>query len=403
MAIFRNIQMSFWTDSKVVDEFTPEDRYFYLYLLTNPHTNLCGCYEVSIKQMSDETGYTKEVIKLLLDRFEKSHNVIRYSNQTKEILLLHWNRFNWTKSPKFQKPLITQIENIKDLAFRNYLVDIFNSASDTVSIPYPYGSDTVSIPYKYPIDTVSIPYDGEKDQIDKADNENEIEKVPETLENTKDIDKSESDSDTVSIPYPYGSDTVSIPYQYGSDTTVYVSKYTPVNNIIEKDNIYKHSDNNINNINNNNINNIYKEREGKNENDKVEEESEKHKIKNIKHKYGEYKHVLLTDEEHKKLIDEFGEEETEKAVIYLDEYIEMKGAKYKNCYLAIRKWVFDAVKAAAKEKASDKSNRLGTFGNYKQTSKDSEWEELQKLEEELRGLECKDLRDLCLKKVNGEM
>jgi hypothetical protein len=147
MAIFRNIQMSFWTDSKVVDEFTPEDRYFYLYLLTNPHTNLCGCYEVSIKQMSDETGYTKEVIKLLLDRFEKSHNVIRYSNKTKEILLLNWNRFNWTKSPKFQKPLISQIENIKDLSFRNYLVDIFNSVSDTVSIPYPYGSDTVSIPY----------------------------------------------------------------------------------------------------------------------------------------------------------------------------------------------------------------------------------------------------------------
>ena len=371
MAIFRNIQMSFWTDSKVVDEFTPEDRYFYLYLLTNPHTNLCGCYEVSIKQMSDETGYTKEVIKLLLDRFEKSHNVIRYSNQTKEVLLLNWNRFNWTKSPKFQKPLISQIENIKDLAFKNYLVDIFNSASDTVSIPYPY-----------PTDTVSIPYEGDKDQIDKADNENEIEKVPETLENTKDIDKSESDSDTVSIPYRYRMDTVSIPYPYRSDTTVHTHYIQPINNISKKDKIYK---------DNNNINNIYKEREEKNENDKVEEESEEskeHKIKNIKHKYGEYKHVILTDEEHKKLIDEFGEEETEKAVIFLDEYIEMKGAKYKNCYLAIRKWVFDALKerAAAKEKASGNSNRLGVFGNYKQTSKDSEWDEL---------------RDLCIKKVNG--
>ncbi len=388
MAIFRNIQMSFWTDSKVVDEFTPEDRYFYLYLLTNPHTNLCGCYEVSIKQMSDETGYTKEVIKLLLDRFEKSHNVIRYSNQTKEILLLNWNRFNWTKSPKFQKPLICQIENIKDLEFRNYLVDIFNSASDTVSIPYPYPTDTVSIPYEYPIDTVSIPYEDKKDQIDKAENENEIEKSPETLENTKDIDKSESDSDTVSIPYGYRMDTVSIPYPYRSDTTVYTHNIQPINNIIEKDNIYKPNDNNINNINNNNINNIYKEHDEKK--DKAEEESKEHKIKNIKHKYGEYKHVLLTDEEHKRLIDEFGEEETEKAVIFLDEYIEMKGAKYKNCYLAIRKWVFDALKerAAAKDKAPDNSNRLGTFGNYRQTSKDSEWEELQ---------------ELCRKKVNGEM
>ena len=46
MAIYRNVSMSFWTDSKVADDFTAEDRYFYLYLFTNPHTNLCGCYEI---------------------------------------------------------------------------------------------------------------------------------------------------------------------------------------------------------------------------------------------------------------------------------------------------------------------------------------------------------------------
>lgn len=57
MASYRNISMDFWTDSKVVDDFTPEDRYIYLYCMTNPHTNLCGCYEVSIKQIANETGY----------------------------------------------------------------------------------------------------------------------------------------------------------------------------------------------------------------------------------------------------------------------------------------------------------------------------------------------------------
>ena len=31
MASYRNISMDFWTDSKVVDDFTPEDRYIYLY------------------------------------------------------------------------------------------------------------------------------------------------------------------------------------------------------------------------------------------------------------------------------------------------------------------------------------------------------------------------------------
>lgn len=46
MAKGRIVSTSFWDDSKVVDDFTPEDKYIYLYCMTNPHTNLCGCYEV---------------------------------------------------------------------------------------------------------------------------------------------------------------------------------------------------------------------------------------------------------------------------------------------------------------------------------------------------------------------
>lgn len=65
--------------------------------------------------------------------------------------------------------------------------------------------------------------------------------------------------------------------------------------------------------------------------------------KDTKHKYGEYNHVLLTDKEREHLINDFGEDVTHDAIKYLDEYIEMKGAKYKNHNLAIRKWVIDAV------------------------------------------------------------
>lgn len=63
-----------------------------------------------------------------------------------------------------------------------------------------------------------------------------------------------------------------------------------------------------------------------------------------KHKYGEYNHVLLSDEEVEKLGVEYGQELTDEAVIYLDEYIEMTGKSYKSHYLVIRKWVVDAVK-----------------------------------------------------------
>lgn len=70
MASYRNISMDFWTDSKVVDDFTPEDRYIYLYCMTNPHTNLCGCYEVSIKQIANETGYNNDSVERLLKRLD---------------------------------------------------------------------------------------------------------------------------------------------------------------------------------------------------------------------------------------------------------------------------------------------------------------------------------------------
>ena len=62
-----------------------------------------------------------------------------------------------------------------------------------------------------------------------------------------------------------------------------------------------------------------------------------------KHKYGEYKHVLLTDEEHQKLVIKYGGKMTDECIKYLDEYIEMKGYKAKSHYLCILKWVYDAV------------------------------------------------------------
>jgi predicted phage replisome organizer len=66
--------------------------------------------------------------------------------------------------------------------------------------------------------------------------------------------------------------------------------------------------------------------------------------KPTKHKRGEYSHVLLTDDQEAKLIDEYGEILTLQAITYLDEYIEMKGYKAKNHYLCIKKWVIDAVR-----------------------------------------------------------
>lgn len=63
-----------------------------------------------------------------------------------------------------------------------------------------------------------------------------------------------------------------------------------------------------------------------------------------KHKHGEYQHVLLTDKEMNKLIETYGKDIAERAIEFLDAYIEEKGYKAKSHYLTIRRWVIDAVK-----------------------------------------------------------
>lgn len=147
MAIFRNVNMSFWTDPKVVDDYTPEDRYFMLYAMTNQYTNIIGCYEISIKQMSNDLGYTKDVVERIINRFKEIHRTIDYDSETKELFVKNWSKYNWSSSPKLDNHLYSFIEKIKSDLFHDELAKVFNER-ETIK-----ENDTLLIPYRYPIDT----------------------------------------------------------------------------------------------------------------------------------------------------------------------------------------------------------------------------------------------------------
>ena len=59
--------------------------------------------------------------------------------------------------------------------------------------------------------------------------------------------------------------------------------------------------------------------------------------KPIRHKYGLYENVLLTDEDYQKLVEEFPHDYTERIEI-LSEYIASTGKKYKSHLATIRAW-----------------------------------------------------------------
>lgn len=75
-----------------------------------------------------------------------------------------------------------------------------------------------------------------------------------------------------------------------------------------------------------------------------------------KTKYGQYGKVQLTDEENRKLHEEY--KNADELITFLDEAKEEKGYKYKSDYLAIRRWVVDAVE--------EKKTRRRGYGKVEQ-------------------------------------
>lgn len=76
------------------------------------------------------------------------------------------------------------------------------------------------------------------------------------------------------------------------------------------------------------------------DNNKVINTKINNKLKVSKHKYGEYHHVLLDDNQYDHLKELYGDD-LEGHIKILDEYIETSGKKYKNHSLVIQKWVHD--------------------------------------------------------------
>lgn len=70
----RSVNTKFWDDS-FISELTPSEKLLFLYLLTNPLTNLLGIYEITMKRISFDTGLKTDIIQKGLEGFKKVKKV----------------------------------------------------------------------------------------------------------------------------------------------------------------------------------------------------------------------------------------------------------------------------------------------------------------------------------------
>lgn len=161
MGIKRIVDTSFWTDGKV-DDFSPEDKYFMLYLLTNPFSKQLGIYEISIKQAAFQMGYSVDAFNVLLERFENKYKVILFSRETSEVAILNFLRHSVMKGGK---PVEDCIRKEMTLVKNKNLIDIVFSRL--------HGRDDLNETVRKIVDEYIKENDIHNDNDNDNDNENE--------------------------------------------------------------------------------------------------------------------------------------------------------------------------------------------------------------------------------------
>lgn len=249
MGIKRIVDTSFWTDGKV-DDFSPEDKYFMLYLLTSPFSTQLGIYEVSLKQAAFQLGYSIDAVKVLIERFQNKYGIVLFSPDTNEIAIKNFLRHSIIKGgAPVRDLLIKELKKVKD---KDLISAVFLHIKDSEDL-----NETVKgiiAEYEEKNGALQFCHAKKNDGIDNVnDKDNEI-------HNDNDNDVSYNDSST-----------------YRSKTK-----------------------------------------------------------KPVKHKYGEYNNVLLTDEELDKLKSEYSD--WSDRIERLSSYVASTGKSYKSHFATIRNW-----------------------------------------------------------------
>lgn len=160
--VARVVSTGFWEDPMVTNDFSPEDKYFMLYLLTNPHTTQLGIYKLVPKVAAFEMGYSVEAVLVLIERFERKYDIVKYSKETSEIAIKNFLKHSVIKGGKpVMDCLLKEEKDVKDKSLLAYIHDSINNV------------DTLNITVKEYLNHIRINNNNDNDN----DNENENERI----------------------------------------------------------------------------------------------------------------------------------------------------------------------------------------------------------------------------------
>lgn len=104
----RYISTSFW-DDEWVQSLSFEEKGLFLYLLTNPLTNIAGVYKIQVRRIVFDTGLAEADVGLILGKFGDAGKAYRHGEY---IVLPSWPKHQRVQNPNISKGIKRVLEEL---------------------------------------------------------------------------------------------------------------------------------------------------------------------------------------------------------------------------------------------------------------------------------------------------
>ena len=110
MAKLRYIKDSFWSD-EWIEGLTLEEKWFFLYLLTNQYVSLTGIYSLTIRKMAFELNSSMEFVQKTLEKFQQAKKVYYLGGNVIIVNFVKNQKLGWWEN-KLVKWIVRELEQI---------------------------------------------------------------------------------------------------------------------------------------------------------------------------------------------------------------------------------------------------------------------------------------------------
>ena len=175
MRDFSKVSPTVWRSKKFRGLPSLEARHVYLYLLTCPHANSAGCFDIHPLYAAADIGITEEQFREAIDTLSKA-GLIEWDAEENTVLIGNWVEFNGPQNQKHALGILSQLaqvssDTLRAKAFQELRAEICRKKFDREA-SVRKALDTLFEPYR---DGIATRQDRDKTETETRQDETRLE------------------------------------------------------------------------------------------------------------------------------------------------------------------------------------------------------------------------------------